>query len=214
MITTRHKATFNRLLDPLARFFLRVGMSPSAVTLSGLLLVLMSCAFLLATRRLLIFCGLVTVGTCFDAIDGAVARASGRVTTFGSYLDAMCDRVGEGAVVLSVALVTGYWLLSGAVLLGALLVSYAKARAAMEIPISNQEWPDVMERTERGVCYIVGLGASQISRWAPLGRDLFWWTLLILSVLIYATVIQRMLRARRLMTTRGPYTEHGTRHHT
>ncbi|MBI3323143.1 MAG: CDP-alcohol phosphatidyltransferase family protein [Candidatus Omnitrophica bacterium] len=173
------------------------------MTLLGLLLVAASCLFLLLTRNLLVFCGLAVAASLLDALDGAVARLSGRVTKFGSYLDAVCDRYAEACVVVAVAFVTGYWLLSTVVLVGALMVSYTKARAAMEVPVANLEWPDLMERPERGAVYIVGLAASQLVSVRLLGRDLFWWTLVLLSVLIHATVIQRILRARRLIASRG-----------
>ena len=203
MVLTRYKTTVHRGVAPLAAVLCRLGVSPSALTLLGLLLVLLSCLWLLWTQRLLAFCGLVTAATLCDALDGAVARAGGRVTKFGAYLDAVCDRYEEGAVVLAVAVVTGRWLLSGLVLVGALLVSYTKARTAMEVPVSNEEWPDLMERTERDVVYIVGLAASQaLPAWRPLGHDLFWWTLVLLTVLIHATVLQRILRARRLIASR------------
>ncbi len=202
MLATRYKAAFNQLFDPVARGLSRKGISPSAVTLSGLVLGGACCLFLLATRRILPFCILVTLASLFDAVDGAVARVSGRLTRFGAYLDAMCDRYAESAVALSVAWVTGYWALSMVMLVGALAVSYAKARAALEVPISNTEWPDLMERAERDVLYIVGLAASQLLPWKPLGKDLFWWTLVVLGVLIHATVIQRVLRAKRLIGAR------------
>jgi hypothetical protein len=73
----------------------------------------------------------------------------------------------------------------------------------MEIPVSNQEWPDLMERTERGVLFVAGLAAGVVLPWRPLGRDLFWWTLAVLNVLVYATVVQRVLRARRLIEARS-----------
>jgi len=180
-----------------------LGIGPSAITLLGLGLVAASCLFLLVTRQLLVFCVLVTSACLFDALDGAVARVGGRVTRFGAYLDAVCDRYAEGVVVVSVAVVTGYWALSTIVLVGAMLVSYAKARAAMEAPVSNLEWPDLMERTERDVLYIAGLAASQLLPWRPGGHDLFWWTLVLLSVLVHGTVLQRVLRARGIIRARG-----------
>lgn len=146
----------------------------------------------------------MALGGALDALDGAVARASGRVTAFGAYLDAMCDRYVEALIVLTGAMLSGYWLLSSLVLAGAMLVSYAKARAAMEAPVSNLEWPDLMERTERGYCYLAGLVVSQLVGWRPFGRDLFWWTLAVLAVLIHATVVQRIVRARRLIQERAP----------
>jgi len=89
------------------------------------------------------------------------------------------------------------------VLAGALLVSYAKARAAMEVAVANTEWPDLMERAERGVVFLVGLAAGALVRWYPLGHDLFWWTLVLLALLIHLTVAQRVLRARRLIQERS-----------
>lgn len=203
MITTRYKPRFDRLLTPLARVLVRIGVSPAALTLLGPLLASLVCLVFLRTRAVVPFCLAITAVGCLDALDGAVARASGRVTKFGAYLDAVADRYVEAIVVLAVAMVTGYWALSMVVLAGSLLVSYAKARAAMEVAVSNQEWPDLMERTERDVLFIIGLAAGTLMPWRPLGRDLFWWTLLLLAVLIHGTVAQRVLRARRLIGARS-----------
>ena len=203
MLTTRYKAALNRVFEPPARWVARLGIGPSVVTVGGLALIVASCLWLLLTRRIFSFCVLVTLASLLDALDGAVARVSGRVTKFGAYLDAVCDRVGEATVIISVASVTGTWRLSAIMLAGAMLVCYTKARAAMEVPVENLEWPDLMERAERGTIYIVGLALSRFIPWRPLGRDLFWWTLAVLTVLIYATVLQRLLRAKRLIQARG-----------
>jgi len=203
MLTTRYKTVLNRAFDVPARWLARFHLNPNAVTIGGVALVGASCLFLLLTRRVIPFCFLVLLASLLDALDGAVARVSGRATKFGAYLDAICDRVGEALIVLTVASVTGYWALSAVLLVGAMLVSYAKARAAMEVPVGNLEWPDLMERTERGSLYLAGLLASRLVGWRPLERDLFWWTLVVLIALIYATVAQRLLRAKRLIEARG-----------
>ena len=203
MLTSRYTAALNRVIEPAVAGLARTGLSPSHLTVIGLGLVSASCLLLLLTRNRLLFCALVTASTLVDALDGAVARATGRVTKFGSYLDAMCDRYAEAAVLVTVASVTGYWLLSLAVLSGFLLVSYAKARAAMEVAVSNLEWPDLMERAERDALYIIGFSLSVLLPITPLGRDLFWWTLLLLAVLTHATVVQRIRRARRIIQERG-----------
>ena len=181
----------------------RAGVSPSAITLAIPVLTSAACLWFLRVRAALPFAVIMLAVGLLDALDGAVARASGRVTRAGAYLDAMCDRYVEALVVLTAAEVTGYWGPCMAVLVGALLVSYAKARAAMEVPVSNLEWPDLMERTERGVAFLAGLAAGSLVPWRPLGRNLFWWTTVILAGLIHLTVIQRMLRARRLIRLRG-----------
>ena len=203
MLSSVFKPSSDRLVHPVARRLAAWGISPTMLTLAGVVGVAGSCTFLLITRRLLVFCVLALTASLFDALDGAVARAGGRVTKTGAYLDALCDRAGESMIVISVAWVTGEWLLSMLFAVGAWFVSYAKARAAMEAPVSNLEWPDLMERPERGLVYLAGLAASAVIAWKPCGQNLFWWTLAVLTALVYLTAMQRAARAIRLIRARG-----------
>lgn len=202
MLATAYKAVFNRLLHPPAAFLARAGVHPSALTLATPILTTVNCISFLRHRSVGIFCFTMLVVGCLDALDGAVARAGRKASAVGAYLDAMCDRYVDIIIALTVAVYSGYWLLIMIVLTGGLLVSYAKARAAMEAPVDNLEWPDLMERTERGLIFLGGFTAGALIPWRPLGRDLFWWTLAALSVLIHATVVQRMLRAIRFISQR------------
>jgi len=45
------------------------------------------------------------VGSILDILDGALARAGGKITPFGSFLDSTTDRVGEGAMLGAIALI-------------------------------------------------------------------------------------------------------------
>lgn len=202
MLTTRYKPALNRFFDPLAQVIARTGVSPSALTLAGPLLSGAVCAAFLRTHAIVPFCVAILLVGLLDALDGAVARVSGRVTRFGAYLDAVCDRYVEAIVVVTVAAVTGYWILSMVMLVGALLTSYTKARAAIEVPVTNSEWPDLMERTERVSVFLLGLFLSGLTRWRPFGHDLFWWALAVMAVFTHLTVIQRVFRARQLILER------------
>lgn len=203
MLTGRCKPLIDQILNPLARAFAGLGVAPSAITVACVVLTVLACLFLLSTRAIGWFCLASLLIGSLDALDGAVARVSRKTTKFGAYLDAVCDRYVELLVAVSVAWITGYWLEILLVITGSLLVSYAKARAAMEVRVSNQEWPDLMERTERDVLFIAGFAAGTYLPYRPLGRDLFWWTLVVLVLLVHATVIQRINRARRLIQERG-----------
>jgi len=202
MVTTRYKPLVDRLLNPVGMALARAGVSPSAVTLTGVALTAAACTWLITARAVVPFCLVMAVVEGLDAVDGAVARVSGRVTAFGAYLDALCDRYVDGMVAIAVGIVTGYWVLIAIVLLGSFLVSYAKARAAMEVAVSNREWPDLMERAERSAVFLLGLMAGELVPWQPGGRDLFWWTLVVLTVLIHVTVLQRVWRARAIIGAR------------
>jgi archaetidylinositol phosphate synthase len=193
------KEFFNRLLAGLGLTLARLKIHPNVLTVSGLLLGLACCLYLLITRNLLVFGILIIFAGLFDLLDGAVARASGKISKFGSYLDAITDRYFEVLAGISVAYVTGYWVLSSLCILGSYSISYAKARAAMEIPIKNNEWPDFLERTERDLIFAFGLIVSQIFPVKFLEHDIFWWVLLFLVIGLHITVLQRLLRARRLM---------------
>ncbi|MBI4387437.1 MAG: CDP-alcohol phosphatidyltransferase family protein [Candidatus Omnitrophica bacterium] len=203
MITTKYKQFFNRVLEPAAKTLAGTGITPNQITLAGLVFEIFVCLLLVWNGNIILFCLLLFASSLFDALDGAVARVSGRVTKFGAYLDAMCDRIFEGCAAMAVAYVTGYWFLMFLLFMGAVVTSYAKARAAMEVSVSNSEWPDFMERTERGFIFIFGLLISDITKIQIAGRDLFYWITIFLIVAIYVTIIQRVLRAKRLIEDRS-----------
>ena len=204
MLVTRYKSLIDQAYKPLATWLAGLGVSPTAITLASPVLTAGVCLWFIRAQAVVPFCLAIVAVGALDGLDGAVARVSGRVTKFGAYVDAMCDRYFEAMIALSVAYVTGYWFLSMASLAGALMVSYAKARAAIEVNVSNTEWPDLMERAERSALYVGGLLAGDLlPNVRPWGHDLFWWALLVFTVLVHATVIQRALRARRLIAARS-----------
>ncbi|MBI4367841.1 MAG: CDP-alcohol phosphatidyltransferase family protein, partial [Candidatus Omnitrophica bacterium] len=102
---TPYKAYFRRASEAVARLFVRVGFSPNGITLLGLALSLLTCLFFIWTKNAVAFGFLMIVWGLFDAVDGAAARITNKVTKFGSYLDAICDRVFESAAALAVGYV-------------------------------------------------------------------------------------------------------------
>src|SRR5919199_6808892 len=75
------------------------------------------------------------VGSVLDILDGALARAGGKQTPFGAFLDSTTDRVSEGFMLGAIALVFaryGHTVALGfaiAAVAGSFLVSYTRARA-------------------------------------------------------------------------------------
>lgn len=202
MLTTRYKQVFNRGTEPIGRWLARCGATPNGITLLGFILGAAACGWYLAARHTVAFGIMIVLCGLFDSLDGAVARVTGRTTKFGSYLDAVLDRYFEAMVAITVAYATGYWLPCMWTLSGAMITSYTKARAALEIPVSNTEWPDAFERTERDVIFVGGLVAAAVWPVRLGGQDLFWWTAVLLGAATHATAVQRILRARRLILQR------------
>lgn len=123
-----------RAAEPVALALGRLGLGPNALTLIGLAIAAL--AGLAAALGAFGLAGLlVLAGGAFDLLDGTLARATGRASRLGAYLDSVLDRAGEAVVY--VGLVGGGigaglpWLagLAAAAMAAAFLVSYSRARA-------------------------------------------------------------------------------------
>ena len=84
---------------------------PPVVVLAGLVAGL-AAAFEIARGNLLAAAALVVLKTVLDGADGALARAAGRVTAFGRYLDSDCDLVVNAALFAAIGYATGRPLLA------------------------------------------------------------------------------------------------------
>lgn len=122
------------ILAPIIRLLSSMGVSPSAVTVSGLLVCLGAAG--LAWKGLYWQAGVtMIVGSLFDALDGGIARLTGKVSKAGAALDSSLDRVAESA--LFIAILAGragsehVTLLYAASLAmaGSFMVSYVRARS-------------------------------------------------------------------------------------
>ncbi|MDA8237554.1 MAG: CDP-alcohol phosphatidyltransferase family protein [Chloroflexi bacterium] len=120
--------------EPIALFLGRLGLTPDALTLIGFGITAVGA--ILLWNQLWIAGGLVVfAGGVFDMFDGTLARATGRATRLGAFMDSVFDRWGEALVY--VGLVAGLaiagWadgpVVAAAAMASAFLVSYARAKA-------------------------------------------------------------------------------------
>ena len=117
------------LAEAPAVFLGRLGLTPNGLTIVGSLLT--------ASVGLLVAQGwFVAAGICLwlfsatDTLDGALARATSRVTVFGAFLDSVCDRYAEAAVFFGIV----FWYLferHHRRLAGALKQYFAKPRSGL-----------------------------------------------------------------------------------
>ncbi len=102
---------------------------------------------------------IVILAGLFDMLDGEVARYTRSVTRFGAFYDSVIDRYSD--IILLQGLMVyyareqrlGYVVLVGVVFMGAIMTSYARARAECLIPSCKVGF---MERPERIVLLIIG----------------------------------------------------------
>jgi CDP-diacylglycerol--glycerol-3-phosphate 3-phosphatidyltransferase len=120
--------------EPAVKVLARTPVTPNAITWMSFILA-GGAAALIATGNLVAAGGVVLVAGFLDMLDGALARRTARVTSFGAVLDSTLDRLSEGVILLAILFLyaqegsTSGILLVGVVLLASLLVSYIRARA-------------------------------------------------------------------------------------
>lgn len=175
-------------MEPVARAVARTGITPNGVTALGF--AGNGIAAILAARGDLAAAGLVMLAASgLDLVDGALARATGRVTAFGAIFDAVLDRYSEAVVLLGLVVYLGdrgahvQVALAFAALTGSVLVSYVRARGETLGFLLRE---GLFTRAERVVLMAAALIVSG------------WWTgaltaaLWVLAVVANLTALQRL----------------------
>jgi CDP-diacylglycerol--glycerol-3-phosphate 3-phosphatidyltransferase len=196
MLNIFARASVSRVTDPVGAWLVRAGLSPNAVTLLGTAGAVAGSLWLFPTGHLLAGTLVVWGFAMFDLLDGAMARARGGGTKFGTVLDATCDRIADGALFAGL---TWYFFvevsdrpLAGATLVCLVLaqvISYVKARAEATGLTADG---GLVERAERLIITLVGAGLTGFG--VPHAIDVALWLLVGLSVV---TVVQRMIAVWR-----------------
>jgi phosphatidylinositol phosphate synthase len=137
------------------------------------------------------------IGSVLDILDGALARLSDKATPFGAFVDSISDRVSEGFMLTSIALVFSRHgnevALAFAIIAmaGSFLVSYARAKAEL---LGLKGDVGLGSRAERVVVITAGL---VFAPWGGLQYAIY-----LLAVTAWITVFQRVLSARSQLRSR------------
>jgi CDP-diacylglycerol--glycerol-3-phosphate 3-phosphatidyltransferase len=180
----------------------RTRVTPNALTFMGVLLCAAAAVLVYFEYRneiLFFWIGAVVfvVGSLLDILDGALARQSGKGTPFGAFLDSTTDRVGEGVMLGSIALVLARddleWALALAIaaVAGSFLVSYTRARAEA---LGLKGDVGLGSRAER---VVVITGGLVFAPWGGLP-----WAIAVLTASAWLTVLQRILAVRAQLAER------------
>ena len=178
------------MLDAIVRRLALARVNPNVLTFLGLVVNIVA-AFLFGyansenQARMFRYAGLIIIGSgFFDLVDGAVARASNRVTRFGGFFDSVVDRYSDASQFVGLMVFYGrggrsvYVILAAIAMISAIMVSYTRARAESLIGSCRVGF---MERPERLVLVIIG---ALFNRMAPV--------LWIIALLSTITVINRI----------------------
>ena len=188
MLKSRFGFAFDAPIRRAAPFLLHPRVHPNALTLLGTGISLVAAAAF-GAGELRRGAMLAALGGVFDLTDGVVARAQGRATRFGAFLDSTLDRLADVALLFGLALHYAamgerLWAwVAGAALMGSVLTSYTKARA--EFWLRDFEG-GLLERAERILLLIAGglLGLMPLA-------------LVLIALGSVATAAQRIIIAHR-----------------
>jgi len=185
------------MLAPFVNTFIRLGISPDAVTLVGTLGVAAGALVFFPQGKLLVGVLVITVFVFSDLIDGAMARATGKSSKFGAFFDSTLDRIGDGAIFGGLVLyfagpgdnylylcLTLYCLVMGAV------TSYARARAES---LGMDAKGGLAERADRIVAILVMTGLGDLLN-LPILMYVTIWALALANT---ETVVRRILMVRK-----------------
>lgn len=134
LVSPETRQRIRDLARPIALGLGRLGLTPNALTIIGFLIAIVA-ALAAASQAWLAAGLLVLFGGVFDLFDGALARATGRASRLGAFMDSVFDRWGEGVVYVGImwgTLSLGLWrptILAAAAMTAAFMVSYARAKS-------------------------------------------------------------------------------------
>jgi len=197
MLNKHARGFFTALFSPLARWLLRIGVSPDAVTIVGTAGVVVGALVFYPLGQLWWGTLFITAFIFSDVIDGIMARMQERGGRWGNFLDSTLDRVADGALFAGVAI----WFFTGGAdtpiaiaavvcLVLGMVVSYARAKAEA---LGYHANVGVAERAERLVSVLVVTGLTGVG----LPTVVLFATLCLLGLASFVTVVQRIAAVHR-----------------
>lgn len=102
MNITKYRDRLIHFIDPLARLFAKIGLTPNQITFISLLFGIAS-ALLYAYQHVWLAAGALLLSGLFDFIDGGVARINHRESRFGAAIDWIADKYVDCLVIIGIA---------------------------------------------------------------------------------------------------------------
>ena len=226
-ISNDSRTRVKKAFEPIALGMGRLGFTPDALTLTGFAITAVGAV--LVSQQLWLPGGLVVfVGGVFDMFDGTLARATGKVSKLGAFMDSVFDRWGEMLVYLGIVIGgvgAGFdevAILATAAMGAAFMVSYTRAKSeglGFTAGIGMAA-VGVMPREVRLVILSLGLiaagafgvpivqppaGATCIESCIQTGGFVLLGALAVIAVGATFTVIQRILHVRSQAHTQSTH---------
>ena len=196
MLNRHARGFFTALFTPVARWLLKMGVSPDAITIVGTAGVVVGALVFYPLGHLFWGTVFITAFIFSDVIDGIMARMQNLGGRWGNFLDSSLDRLADGALFAGLAI----WFFTGGAdtpiaiaavvcLVLGMVVSYVRAKAES---LGFQANVGIAERAERLVSVLVITGLTGVG----LPPVVLLATLVLLAAASLVTVVQRVLAVR------------------
>ncbi|MFF2317325.1 phosphatidylinositol phosphate synthase [Arthrobacter sp. NPDC058097] len=196
MLNRHARGFFTALFTPIARWLLKMGVSPDAITIVGTAGVVVGALVFYPLGHLFWGTVFITAFIFSDVIDGIMARMQNLGGRWGNFLDSSLDRLADGALFAGLAI----WFFTGGAdapiaiaavvcLVLGMVVSYVRAKAES---LGFQANVGIAERAERLVSVLVITGLTGVG----LPPVVLLATLVLLAAASLVTVVQRVLAVR------------------
>lgn len=183
----KYRSNIKTYLEIIVKPLAKLGLTPNQLTFIGLVISLLGAYFFAQgfqrnAALILLF------GSLIDALDGTLARLTGKTSRFGAFLDSTFDRLSDAAVLFGI----GYgnlveWEVIVIALIGSYLVSYERCRA--ELAGSGNLAVGIAERAERLLILIITALFNRV--------DIGVYTV---AILAWITVFQRLWEAKKRLS--------------
>jgi CDP-diacylglycerol--glycerol-3-phosphate 3-phosphatidyltransferase len=208
ILSEKNRARYLRIIAPIRSVLGRIGVHPNALSTAGLILSI-AAGFIYSFGSFFWASWVVVLaGTC-DALDGELARETGKSSNFGAFFDSAIDRYSDAFIFVGLA-----WYFAGGpsfidtqgemgssqspwtvvfivlALVGSFMVSYTRARAEA---LGLHCKVGLMQRPERITLLVVG---SLLGSIPVIGPILMKCTLLVLAILTNVTAIHRVIHVK------------------
>lgn len=215
MVLNRFRHIADKIVSSQVKFLVRIGVKPNFLSVLGLFFGMFA-AVTLALPDVFINSLvwpwvpplLYFISGYLDLIDGGVARASGKSSSFGGFLDSTLDRVGDAAIIIGLMIGNMLWvdhsmlnyIIGFITLTITILISYTRSRAENEGVL--MKGVGLMERAERffalwGGIIIEAILRSVISVYNNIFFPIFFCVYLLLCIY---TVIARIIHSYKWLT--------------
>jgi CDP-diacylglycerol--glycerol-3-phosphate 3-phosphatidyltransferase len=189
MLRTPLKDGTTRVISPLAKALLAIGVTANAMTVVGAFGSWLASLYFFSSGQFFLGTLVVTFFVLSDLFDGTMARLSGRSgTRLGALLDSTLDRITDAIMIVAIF----FWAKGNEpslliplllALASGFLISYIKARAeALSIPCDV----GIAERAERLIVILVSTGLFGLGVDQALALGI--WLLVVINLI---TVVQR-----------------------